>query len=141
MREIDKIKEKHSAGELEDIRLQLENFLSQNRDAFWQFREREMKLWQKDINPFVCLKLFILEKKTINFRSEMLSQIEEMRHEVASRGHGLSPEQVNGIKEEWARKHAASWRAHRILEIIYVLNENRELFLRVLCEGKDQTCP
>jgi len=140
MRDIDKVKEKHLAGDLDEIKSQLEVFLSQNRDEFWRFREREMKLWQKDINPFVCLKLFILEKKTINFKSEMLSQIDEIRHEVESRGQGLSPEEVNRIKEDWAKKNAASWRAHRILEIIYVLNENRELYLRVLCEGKDQSC-
>jgi hypothetical protein len=141
MRDIDKIKEKMKAGELEDVKIQLANFLSQQRDIFWKFREREMKLWQKDINPFVCLKLFILEKKTIDFKSEMMSQIEEIRREVESRGQGLGPDQVAKIKEDWAKKNAASWRAHRILEVIYVLNENREFFLRILCEGKDQSSP
>lgn len=141
MHDIDRIKDKHEAGELEEIKGQLVHFLEQNRDSFWKFREREMKVWQKEINPFVCLKLFILEKKTIDFKSEMLSQVNEIRREVESRGQGLSPDEVNRIKEEWTRKNAASWRAHRILEVIYVINENRELFLRVLCEGKAQSNP
>jgi hypothetical protein len=138
MQDLKLIKDKYNSGELEEIKGQLVHFLRQNRDAFWKFREREMKIWQKDINPFICLKLFILEKKTIDFKSEMLSQIDAIRREVESRGQGLSPTEVNRIKEEWTRNNAASWRAHRILEIIYILNQNREMFLQVLSEGREE---
>ncbi len=139
MQDLELIRKRHASGELDNIKEQLINFLSINRDEFWKFRENEIRVWKKDINPFVCLKLFILEKKTIDFKSEMISQVNEIRRDIESRGQGLSAAEVAKIKEEWTLKNAASWRAHRILEIIYILNSNRETFLRILCEGKDQS--
>ena len=132
--ELESIREKHSNGSsfTEEIKNQLVSCLQRNKKEFFEFWDKEKKAWQKDIDAFTALKLFFLEKKTIDVRAEMFSQIEEMSKELDRRLKADPNADPNQIKLEWTRKNAASWRAHRILEIIYVLNDNREMFLGMI---------
>jgi len=140
MREIDLIKEKHERGELDNIKFQLAAFVQKSRDNFFRFQERENKAWQKEIDLFTCLKLFILEKKTIDFQSEMQSQILEINSYVRQERQKDTQCDEGELKRSWTASRAASWRGHRILEIIFVLNQNRKQFLELI-EPVDVTAP
>ena len=140
MQDLKAIREKHDSGELDEIKRQLVQFMCANREDFFRFREREIRAWQKDIDPFICLKLFILEKKTIDFRSEMKSQVEEIQKEVQRQLETDATANPQTIKQEWTKQHAASWRAHRIMEVIYVLNENKDFFLSTISDAPGAAC-
>ena len=132
MGEIDQIKEKHQKGLLETIKFQLAAFVQKNREDFHRFRKREIKAWQKEIDLFTCLKLFILEKKTIDFHSEMQSQIQEINSFVQTEQEKDAKRDVKELRKNWTASRAASWRGHRILEIIFVLTQNKDQFLDLI---------
>ncbi|MBL8026625.1 MAG: hypothetical protein JNL74_09450 [Fibrobacteres bacterium] len=132
MTDIDSIKEKYERGELDSIKNQLLHFICLHYNDFTSFIEKEKSIWGKPVELFTSLRLFILDRKTIDFKSEMLSQVDEINREIEAKGCGCDPAMAKTIKADWLRLHAASWRAHRILEIIYVLNRNRAYFLEVL---------
>jgi hypothetical protein len=132
MTDIIDIKEKYNRGELDSIKEQLFHFICMNYNELFSFIEKEKKIWGKSIELFTSLRLFILDRRTIDFKSEMLSQVNEIHREIESKGCGCDPEGAKKAKSDWLAHHAASWRAHRILEIIYVLNKNRPYFLEVL---------
>ncbi|MFH0919303.1 MAG: hypothetical protein V1913_02990 [Fibrobacterota bacterium] len=140
MHDLNALKAKHDAGELEEIKQQLKQFICANRADFFRFREREIRSWRKEIDLFICLKLFILEKKTIDFRSEMQSQIAEIEREVQRRLQTDACANPQAIKQEWTKRNAASWRAHRIMELIFVLNADRELFLNLVSAAPGPAC-
>jgi hypothetical protein len=132
MREIDHIRVKHQQGFLDGIKAQLEEFLKRNRDDFLKFREREIRAWGKDIDLLNSLKLYILAKKTIDPRSEILSQIREINRHVdihKKQNTGICESQ---LRQDWTVRHAASWRAHRTLEIIYILTQYQDRFLEIV---------
>jgi hypothetical protein len=132
MTDIIDIQQKYDRGELSSIKEQLVHFICINYSDFFSFVEKEKRVWGKPVEIFTALRLFILDRKTIDFKSEMLSQVSEINREIELKGCGCDPEQTKKVKEDWLKLHAASWRAHRILEIIYVLNRNRSFFLDLL---------
>ncbi|OGJ86496.1 MAG: hypothetical protein A2487_18705 [Candidatus Raymondbacteria bacterium RifOxyC12_full_50_8] len=130
--ELESIRQRHQEGLSGEIKNQLVACLQKNIDEFAAFFKDEKKAWQKEIDVFTALKLYFLQKKTINVREEMNSQIEEMSKEIERRTKADPRADSNQIKLEWTKQNAAHWRAHRILEIIYVLNENRNLFMNMV---------
>lgn len=134
MEEIRLIQEQHKNGGLDKLRPQLCDFLISHREDFRSFRDRETLAWGKTIEPFTCLKLYILEKKTINFQSDMQSQIAALRRALSDEARRNQALDIAQFKQEWTQANAASWRARRILEIIFVLNQDRNYFLSLLSE-------
>ncbi len=131
------IKERYDKGELEPIKLQLKHFICMNFNDFQFFLKKEQSIWGKPVELFTALRLYILDKKTIDFRSEMISQVNEINKELEVKGCSCNPEEAKKVKDEWLKVHAPAWRANRILEIIYVLNRNKNFFSELLKSGAD----
>jgi hypothetical protein len=130
--DIERIRRKHQNGVPEGLRTQLLNFLKENRGDFEAFRRAEQKAWGKPVEPFTCLKLYILHKKTICFREDLQSQIAEMNRAVETARRADRDINPASVKAEWTRTQAGSWRDRRILEIIYILDREKEMFLKLI---------
>lgn len=132
MNDLENIRKRYDAGDLDPIKQQLIHFICLHRGEFFDFLEKEERTWRKKIDLFVALRIFILDKRTLDFRADLASQSEDMRRDLDVRACGCDAETLQRMKTEWVRTHAGHWRANRVLEIIFVLNRNRDFFLKFL---------
>jgi hypothetical protein len=75
LNELDKVKDGFKKGELESLRIQLESFISYNRNNILPFKTQEEANWNHPIDFATAMKLFILKVRTIDTAAEMRDQI------------------------------------------------------------------
>lgn len=127
MDELNKIKSSYANGELEPILKQLEAFINCNKEQILRFKIQEEKNWNRPIDLATATKLFILHVRSIDSRAEMLDQINQINKELG--GSFQDPQAHNLLCINWVQKYAPIWRAFRVLAIIYVFDQNREMLL------------
>ncbi|NLE02692.1 MAG: hypothetical protein GX640_22735 [Fibrobacter sp.] len=127
MDEIEKVKVSYARGELEPLRQQLENFILTHRAQILQFKNEEEKNWAQELDLATAMKLFILKVRTIDIEAEMRDQIRAIKMEL---GENVDENEIHNSKcIDWIRKHGPSWRGYRVLAIIYVFDQNKDLML------------
>lgn len=124
--ELDKIKESYLQGKLDSLKLQLQQFIQENKSEILRYKEQEEILWNKKLDIETALKLFILHVRSINMQEEMRDQLNDIKNDS---GVSESHHNMNQICFEWIQYHAPIWRGFRVLSIIYVFNENRDYYL------------
>lgn len=127
MTELERVKESYINGELDSLRIQLENFISCNKDQIMQFKLQEEKLWKCHLDIATAIKLFILKVRTIDTVAEMQDQMKEINLE--SDGTFDKETEQNSHCNEWIKQNAAIWREYRVLAIIYVFDQNESYLL------------
>jgi hypothetical protein len=133
MSEIDEIRAKYDSGKLEPIRLDLERFIRAHKAEIRKFQDRNVAKKLPPLSDEVAIKLYILQHRSINPAREIREQLEEIQREKWIRGvqTGREPD-AQTVASEWSREHSAGWRAHRVTEIIYVFDREKERYVRLL---------
>ena len=133
MSEIDEIRRKYESGQMEAIRADLERFIRAHRSEILRFRDANVAKKLPPLSDETAVKLFILRHRSINPRREIEEQLQEISREKWIRGVQLGRDPDAGeVAFEWAQKHAAGWRAHRVMSIVYVFEREKDRFVRLL---------
>jgi hypothetical protein len=133
MNELDKVKVSYEKGELESLRMQLESFISYNKDNILQFKTQEELNWNRPLDLATATKLFILKVRTIDTEAEMRDQINAINMEF---GGNLGAEaDQNARYLEWIQKNAVIWRGFRVLAIIYVFDQNQNHMIKRIIDN------
>lgn len=127
MDELNKIKISYAKGELSPILKQLENFISCNKEQILKFKIQEEKNWDRPLDLSTATKLFILHVRSIDSRAEMLDQISQINKDFENCFQDTQKQNIYCI--DWVKKYAPIWRAFRVLAIIYVFDQNRDMLL------------
>ena len=132
MSELDDIKANYDAGKLEGLRGDLERFLASHRDRILRFEE-EQAARGLSIPRDSAVKFYILRLRSINPRREIQDQLEEIQREKWIRGiqTGCAPDPQE-VAADWAKRYSAMWREHRLTEIVYVFEREKERYLKIL---------
>jgi hypothetical protein len=132
MSELDEIRRRFETGQLDPILADLERFLKANRDRIRDFRVQQESRGLV-LDEETAVKFFILRAKSINPAKEIRDQLDEIRRETWIRGmdSGRSPD-PEAIAAEWARRHSACWREHRVTTIVYVFDRAKGHLLSLL---------
>ena len=132
MSTLDEIRRQYEAGQLEDIRGDLERFLRAHGSRIGCFRD-EQRSRGKEIDDELAVKLYLIHYRSINPRKEIQDQLEEIRKEAWIRGinSGCAPDPQE-VAQDWARKYSAAWREHRVTTIVYVFEREKDRYLRLL---------
>ncbi len=128
MNELDLIKQKYNRGELDSLKLQIQNFLRKNRDKIAVFQKQQSNIWKRTFSVEDAIKYFILHHKTIDMIAEMREQVHKIEEDISQKKPFSLLEEAR-IKADWIRENAGVWRDNRVLEILYVFNKNPEIFL------------
>lgn len=126
MNELDEVKQEYAAGKLDKIKPDLEAFIKKNDLEIQRFSAK------RKIPVDIGLRLYIVLNKTINSPREYLDQAEEMKKELWYRHEENPAIPDSNILLDWVMKHAAGWRSHRVLQIIYVYHMEKEKYLKLL---------
>lgn len=129
MDELDKVKLSYANGEFEPILKQLEVFIESNKEKILRFKKQEEHNWKRSLDLATATKLFILHVRSIDFNAEMQDQIHEINKTLGCCG---DDQNQNSKCIAWVQKFAPIWRAYRVLAIIYVFDQNREMLLSYL---------
>lgn len=136
MDEIGHIREKYGKGTLEQIRKDLEGFLVAHRGKIREVREKSFARKKGRVSPELAVKLYILQHRSINPAREIREQLHEINREKWIHGEMLGhPPDDQAVARSWAKKHAVEWRSHRVMEIVFVFEQEKERFLRILEES------
>ncbi len=127
MTELERVKESYNNGELESLRMQLEKFISCNKNQILQFKLQEEQLWKCPLDIATAIKLFILKVRTIDIEAEMRDQLKAIDMEF--NGTKGDENEQNSCCLDWIRQSAAIWREYRVLAIIYVFDQNKSYLL------------
>ncbi len=139
MDEIGHIREKYDKGELDQIRRDLEKFLVAHREKIRAIQEKKFSGKQKQLSPEVAVKLYILQHRSINPAREIREQLNEINREKWIHGEMLGrPPDSQEVARSWARKHAVGWRSHRVMEIVFVFDQEKEKYLQILSEASEK---
>ena len=132
MSELDDIKANYDAGKLEGLRGDLERFLVSHRDRILRFHE-EQAARGLSIPRDSAVKFYILRLRSINPRREIQDQLEEIQREKWIRGiqTGCAPDPQE-VAADWAKRYSAMWREHRLTEIVYVFEREKDRYLKIL---------
>lgn len=132
MSTIDDIRRRYEAGQLEDIREDLERFLRAHGPRIACFKD-EQRAKGVEVDDELAVKLYLIHYRSINPRKEIQDQLEEIRKEAWIRGinTGCAPDPQE-VAQDWAKKYSAAWRDHRITTIVYVFERDKERYLRLL---------
>ena len=132
MSELDDIKANYDAGRLEGLRGDLERFLVSHREKIRLFAEEQAARGLK-IPRDSAVKFYILRLRSINPRREIQDQLEEIQREKWIRGvqTGRAPDPQE-VAADWAKRYSAMWREHRLTEIVYVFEREKERYLKIL---------
>lgn len=133
MTEIDELERDYAAGRFAKILKDLEIFVRNNRDNILKFKDRMAKLKGAVLQDDLVLKMYIMQIRSINPSEEIRAQLGEIEREIWIRGEtlGQAPDRKL-VAREWCQRHAPGWRDHRVMEIIYVVDRNREALVRLL---------
>lgn len=133
MTEIDELDRDYAAGKFAKILKDLESFVKNNRDNILKFKDRLSKLKGSALQDDFVLKMYIMQIRSINPSEEIRAQLGEIEREIWIRGETMGKEPDRKlIAREWCQRHAPGWRDHRVMEIIYVVDRNRDLLIRLL---------
>jgi hypothetical protein len=122
MNELEKVKVSYANGELESLRIQLEAFISSNKEKILQFKMQEEQTWKRPLDLATAMKLFILKVRTIDIEAEMQDQIKAINKEFEMNYAAEAEENTRCL--EWIRHNGHTWRDFRVLAIIYVFDQN-----------------
>ncbi|MBI5367765.1 MAG: hypothetical protein HZA54_12065 [Planctomycetes bacterium] len=133
MQQLANIEEDYRLGKLRTIENDLENFIRLNREKIRRFQEEHLrKLKTARPSDELAIKWYIMQIRTINPVDEIKTQLDEIEREIfyqaEKQGPGLDR---GGIAKEWCRRHAPGWRDHRVLAIIFVLDRNKDHYIRI----------
>ena len=132
MSEIDEIRRKYEAGQLESIKEDLERFLVAHRAEIAAYRAGEERKGLA-LTDESAIKLFILHHRSINPQKEIREQLEEIQKEKWIQGvRAGCPPDAQEVALEWARRYSAGWRSHRITTIVYVFERDKERYCTLL---------
>ena len=133
MEEIEEIREKYEAGQLDRIKADLERFIVSHRGAILKFRDASIAKGRPPLSDEVAIKFYILRHRSINPAQEIQEQLVEIEREKWIRGvaTGREPD-AQEVANEWAKEHSAGWRAHRVTTIVYVFDREKDRYLRLL---------
>jgi hypothetical protein len=135
MSELDEIQEKYDRGDLDSIKEDLERFILAHRTGILECRVEQ----ERKGNPLAddaLIKYYFLRHRSINPRREITDQLDEIQKEKWIRGvnTGQSPDPQR-VAEEWAHQHSAAWRNHRLNEIVFVFEKDKERYVRLLSQS------
>ena len=135
MSELDEIREKYERGELNSIKEDLSRFIVAHRSRIADCRTEQ----ERRGNPLAddaLIKYYILRHRSINPGREISDQLDEIQKEKWIQGinTGRSPDPQT-VAGEWARQHSAAWRKHRLNEIIFVFDQEKDQFVRLLIDA------
>lgn len=138
MSEVDEIRRRYEAGELDGIREDLMRFIEAHREAIASFQQQRAHLGNAPVTDELALKLYIIKQRSINPEREIREQLAEIEREKWIQGvqTGRPPDEKT-VAREWAIRHGAAWRGHRVATIVFLLDAEREGFLR-LYRGVDE---
>ena len=132
MTELEEIRRKYDSGELEPIKEDLARYLVAHRAEIAAWRAQQ-ELTGTALPDGDAVKLFILRHRSINPQREIREQLEEIQKEKWIRGvRAGSPPDPQQVALEWARVHSVSWREHRLTTIVYVFEQEKERYLKLL---------
>lgn len=133
MGELDEIREDYEAGRLEEIKQDLERFIAAHRAQIEKFRAEQTDKGLPPLSDDLAIKFYIIRHRSINPAREILDQLREIEREKWIRGIqcGHEPD-AQEVALDWARRHSAGWRAHRVTTIIYVFEREKERLCALL---------
>lgn len=134
MTEIEEIRQKYLRGELENLRQDLEKFICAHRGAILGYLDDyNRKNPRRPMGPAVAIKWYLMKVRSINAEEEIREQLREIEKEKWIRGvkSGRAPD-PHEVAMEWARLYSPGWRAHRVTEIIFVFEQDRDRFCGLL---------
>jgi hypothetical protein len=136
MSEIEEIRQRYERGELDPIKRDLELFVRARRQDILKFKREFGDRNPPGLADDCAIKFYILKTRSINPRSEIQEQLQEIEREKWIQGvrFGCSPD-PNQVALEWARFHSPGWRAHRVTTIIYVFERNKQRYVELLNEA------
>ena len=139
MTEIDEIRSKYESGQLDYIKADLERFIIAHAPEIEQYKRDQIERGLAPIADDTAIKFFIIQNRSINPEREILEQVAEIEREKWIQGvkTGAAPD-AQAVCQEWANKHSAGWRQHRVTIIVYVFEREKDRFLRVLHENARQ---
>ena len=133
MTEIDEIRAKYETGQLDVIKDDLERFIIAHAREIEQYKRDQIERGLAPITDDTAIKFFIIQNRSINPEREILEQVAEIEREKWIQGvkTGQVPD-PQAVCQEWASKYSAGWRAHRVKIIVYVLEREKDRYLRIL---------
>lgn len=133
MTELEEIRSKYEAGQLDQIKSDLERFISAHSSEIECFKEEQGRRGVPNLSDETAIKFFIIHRRSINPAREIEEQLGEIEREKWIRGiaTGCAPD-AQQVALDWARKYSAGWRAHRVTSIIYCFDRDKERYLNIL---------
>ena len=132
MKETDTLQRRYDAGELDAIKEDLAQFIVVHRGEIGEFQKERERLGSHPVEDDVAVKLFILRQRTVNAKRDISDQLEEIQKEKWIQGVQMGREpDPDRVTMEWVSKYSASWRAHRLTSIVYVLEREKERYLEL----------
>lgn len=132
MTEFDELVQEYGQGKLDPIKKDLESFIKKNDLEIQRFIQKvNSKLYYK-ISVDQGIRWYLTLSQSINLATESKAQIEEIQREIWYRREEHSQKPVEEIAIDWIKKHAAGWRNHRALQIVYVYSQEKEKYLKLL---------
>lgn len=130
--EINEIRREYEAGRLDPIKEDLARFIASHRADIARYRAGEERRGVR-LTDEAAVKFFILRHRSINPQREIRDQLEEIQREKWIRGIRMGrPPDEQEVAREWAAVHSAAWRTHRVTAIIFVFEQEKARFCRLL---------
>lgn len=138
MGELEDIRRRYEAGELDAIREDLERFIRAHREQIVSFQQMRSRLGNTPLTDELALRLYVIKQRSINPQREIRDQIGEIEKEKWIRGiqTGTAPDESE-VAREWALNHGAAWRSHRVATVIFLLDVEQVRFLKIF-RGEDE---
>lgn len=132
MSEIDEIRRRYEAGQLDSIKVDLERFILAHRLHIAAYRD-EQETKGVRLNDEAAIKFYLIRQRSINPQQDIREQLEEIQKEKWIQGvlQGCSPD-AQKVAYDWARRYSAGWRAHRVTTIVYVFERDKERYCRLM---------
>ncbi len=132
MNETDSLRRRYDAGELDAIKEDLAQFIVVHRGEIREFQRGRERLGSQAVEDDVAIKIFLLRQRTVNAKRDISDQLEEIEKEKWIQGVHMGREpDPDRVTLEWVSKYSASWRAHRLTSIVYVLEREKERYLEL----------
>ena len=132
MSELDDIRRRYESGQLDSIKEDLARFIVAHRSRIQEYRI-ELESKGLSLTDEATIKFYLLRYRSINPGREIREQLEEIQKEKWIRGvrQGCPPDEQE-VALEWARKHSAAWREHRVTTIVYVFEQEKDRYCAML---------
>ena len=130
--EIEDIRRKYDAGQLDPLKSDLETFILRHRSDIGAVRVQE-EARGVPFSDEAAIKIYILRHRSISPQKDIQEQLGEIRKETWIRGVQTGcPPDPEEVAMDWARIHSAAWRSHRLTTIIYVFERDKDRYLKLL---------